>query len=601
MASDSSPTHPTSTHKPTWPMKSFIAQVAWPFRWYLLGMAAVQLTWSIDLTLRPYLIKWILNTATQGQSDVMVYQLALLSALFCVTLGIVIGAFRCYDWIIMRMEPELRQHIADTLMKHVIRHDHAFFQNHMSGALTDQVNNVTRSVPQMLKVFVERFFVITFALIIAFATMLQFHKVLACVIASWVLLFVGATAAIARKAQQLAKHAAAARSRATGSLTDTFSNMLSVRLFTGEKHEEQLLHHAFTQTAHAERDRDWLLLKIQAFHTFSFLILEVISLTILVQGFSSGWVTPGDFSLILGINFSLIWILWGLMQDLTMFIKAFGEISQGLKTLTTPLEMLDAPHASLLRIHEGTVVFDNVTFHYSETNKIFDSLSTTIYAGQKVGLVGCSGSGKSTFVNLMLRLLDIQGGRICIDNQNIAEVTQESLRQAIALIPQDPSLFHRTIRENIRYGRPNASDAEIAQAARYAHADEFIESMPLKYDTLVGERGLTLSGGQRQRIAIARAFLKEAPILMLDEATSALDSVTEAYIQDSLTHLMQNRTTLVIAHRLSTLMHMDRILVFDKGLIVEDGTHQELLARKGLYSTLWNAQIHGFLPDQIVS
>ncbi|MGI4776029.1 MAG: ABC transporter ATP-binding protein, partial [Janthinobacterium lividum] len=219
-------------------------------------------------------------------------------------------------------------------------------------------------------------------------------------------------------------------------------------------------------------------------------------------------------------------------------------------------------------------------------------------SGEKIGLVGYSGSGKSTFVNLILRLYDIESGEILIDDQNIASVTQDSLRANIAMIPQDPSLFHRSLMENIRYGKIGASEEEVIEAAKAAKAHEFIKALPQGYDSLVGERGIKLSGGQRARIAIARAILKDAAILIFDEATSALDSVTEGYIQDSLNKLMQNKTTIIIAHRLSTLMKMDRIVVFDGGKITQDGSHTELLSEDGLYKTLWNAQIAGFIDDQ---
>jgi len=244
------------------------------------------------------------------------------------------------------------------------------------------------------------------------------------------------------------------------------------------------------------------------------------------------------------------------------------------------------------------ITFDHVKFHYKGTEPLFQDKSIEIKAGQKVGLVGYSGGGKSTFVHLILRLYDVTDGTILIDGQNIKSVTQDSLRENIAMIPQDPSLFHRSLIENIRYGRIDATDAEVVEAAAKAHAHEFIERLPQGYDSLVGERGVKLSGGQRQRIAIARAILKNAPILILDEATSQLDSVTENLIQDSLWELMQNKTTVVIAHRLSILLHMDHILVFDKGKIVEDGTHSKLLAKGRLYKNLWDAQVGGFLGDE---
>jgi ATP-binding cassette subfamily B protein len=249
-------------------------------------------------------------------------------------------------------------------------------------------------------------------------------------------------------------------------------------------------------------------------------------------------------------------------------------------------------------VSQGHIEFSKVKFQYHGAYSLFQNKSVTIDAGQKVGLVGYSGSGKSTFVNLILRFYDVVEGQILIDGQDISKVTQESLRRAIAMIPQDPSLFHRSLMDNIRYGRLTASDEEVIAASQKAHADDFINVLPEAYEVLVGERGVKLSGGQRQRIAIARAVLKNAPILILDEATSQLDSVTESRIQDSLWELMQDKTTLVIAHRLSTLLHMDRILVFDKGHIVEDGTHNELLNIRGLYKTLWDAQVGGFLPDK---
>ena len=261
-------------------------------------------------------------------------------------------------------------------------------------------------------------------------------------------------------------------------------------------------------------------------------------------------------------------------------------------------ELEDKQDAATLIVSKGQITFEGVKFHYKGTEPPFQNKSVTIEAGQKVGLVGYSGGGKSTFVNLILRLYDVTDGRILIDNQDIRDVTQDSLRSQIAMIPQDPSLFHRTLMENIRYGRVAATNAEGIAAAKKAHAHEFISKLPQGYESLVGERGVKLSGGQRQRIAIARAILKNAPILILDEATSQLDSVTERDIQESLWQLMQDKTTIVIAHRLSTLLHMDRIIVFDQGKIVEDGTHTELLSKRGLYKTLWDAQVGGFLPDQ---
>ncbi|MGH8595814.1 MAG: ABC transporter ATP-binding protein, partial [Gammaproteobacteria bacterium] len=287
----------------------------------------------------------------------------------------------------------------------------------------------------------------------------------------------------------------------------------------------------------------------------------------------------------------------GLSRKFLEFFEYLGNVNDGVSAIIRPHEVIDSPDATPLTVTRGHLRIENLQFWYVPDRAVFVNLNLDIPAGQKVGLVGFSGSGKSTLLNLILRLFEPQSGRITIDGQDIQGVNQESLRAAIAMIPQDPMLFHRTLMENVRYGRLDASDAEVIAAARSAHAHEFIMESEAGYDSLVGERGVKLSGGQRQRIALARAILKDARILLLDEATSSLDSITESYIQQSLTDLMRNKTVVVIAHRLSTLAYLDRIVVFDDGRIVEDGTHAELLARAGHYARLWTMQAGGFLPE----
>jgi ATP-binding cassette subfamily B protein len=344
-------------------------------------------------------------------------------------------------------------------------------------------------------------------------------------------------------------------------------------------------------------------------------------LSALIFGYQKGIVSPGDFALVMMTNFNIINTLYQLSHMLRDFIANWSAVDQAIALLeTSEMTHSDKPNATALNYTHGQITFDQVKFHYKGTEPLFQNKSIEIKAGQKVGLVGYSGGGKSTFVNLILRLYDVTDGDILIDGQDIRDVTQDSLRASIAMIPQEPSLFHRSLMENIRYGRIDASDQEVVSAAKKDHVHEFISTLSQGYGLLVGERGVKLSGGQRQRIAIARAILKNAPILILDEATIQLDSVTESLIQESLLELMNSpieyhprengdldldfrlrgndknrKTVLVIAHRLSTLLHMDRILVFDKSKIVEDGTHSELLAKAGLYKSLWDAQVGGFL------
>jgi ATP-binding cassette subfamily B protein len=291
-------------------------------------------------------------------------------------------------------------------------------------------------------------------------------------------------------------------------------------------------------------------------------------------------------------------VLRSLSEDISRAAELIGSITQGVSIALLPLTIQDPQPAQSLQVRRGAITFDQVKFNYKGATTLFHNKSVTISAGQKIGLVGYSGSGKTTFINLILRMYDVTAGAILIDGQDIRQVTQVSLHRAIGLIPQDPSFFHRSLLENIRYGRLDASDAEVITAAQQAHADDFIVRLPQGYASLVGERGVKLSGGQRQRLAIARVFLKNAPILVLDEATSQLDSVTEQVIQQSLKRLMHGKTSIVIAHRLSTLLQMDRILVFEAGAIIEDGPHEALLAKGGLYKTLWEAQSGGLLDLQ---
>jgi ATP-binding cassette subfamily B multidrug efflux pump len=289
-----------------------------------------------------------------------------------------------------------------------------------------------------------------------------------------------------------------------------------------------------------------------------------------------------------------------ILRTITSLFESIGSVQNGMQTISRPNAIADRPDAAPLAVGAGEIRFEDVSFHYGRPGGIIDHLSLAIRPGEKIGLVGRSGAGKSTLVNLLLRFYDVEGGRILIDGQDVVGVTQESLRAAIGVVTQDTSLLHRSIRDNIRYGRPEASEAEIAAAANRAEADAFIRNLVDQrgrtgYDAQVGERGVKLSGGQRQRVAIARLILKDAPILVLDEATSALDSEVEAIIQEQLYGLMQGRTVIAIAHRLSTIAMLDRLVVMDAGRIVETGTHQELVARGGLYAELWRRQSGGFI------
>src|SRR3990167_3522280 len=380
-------------------------------------------------------------------------------------------------------------------------------------------------------------------------------------------------------------------------ILEILTNISNVRLFSKNKYESKYLTAYLKDEVNKSQKAMWNIELANIGYAINGSFLIIGTTYMLIYAWGHRWISLGDFTQIgMQTIWSLGWV-WHISFMLTQFTRELGTVKNSLKLINVKHELVDKPNALSLIVKKGEIQFKDVCFYYRKKSIVFNHLNVTIHPGEKIGLVGFSGSGKSTFVNLILRFYDLQSGQIQIDNQTIAEVTQDSLRSQISMIPQDPSLFHRSLMENIRYGRLNASDEEVIQASKLAHCHEFIEFLDQGYHCLVGERGIKLSGGQRQRIAIARAILKNAPILILDEATSSLDSVTEKIIHEGLENLMKNKTTLVIAHRLSTLANMDRILVFHHGKIIEQGTKESLLELKGHFYTLWNMQSNGFLPE----
>ena len=332
---------------------------------------------------------------------------------------------------------------------------------------------------------------------------------------------------------------------------------------------------------------------IQAIFSF---IVEFIVFYVAVIYWKGDFLSVGAFVLIQLYVMGLSGQLWGFARIIRDFYEGYADAKEMIEIMKLPYEIKDTIIAKPIIVTSGEIVFDNVNFSFNETREVLSNIKLKINAGEKVALVGPSGAGKTTFVRLLLRFYDVTGGHIEIDGNDIKNITLESLRNNISLVPQDPLLFHRTIKENIRYGKPNATDEEVVEASRLAHCVEFIENLPNKYDTYVGERGIKLSGGERQRVAIARAILKNAPILILDEATSSLDSNSESLIQDALSTLMRGKTTIVVAHRLSTIKKMDRIVVLKNGSILEEGTHNSLIRKKdSLYKDLWTLQAGGFI------
>jgi ATP-binding cassette subfamily B protein len=406
----------------------------------------------------------------------------------------------------------------------------------------------------------------------------------------WTLIFIGVSYYLSLQIHHISEELTEKSTTFVGKLFDSITNILAVRLFGHRKFEIAFLDTSAEEKVEKEKELGWSNIKLNFIMDIMANILIIYLISFLIFERQYGRVSIGDFTLVFTLALSVIDLVWDVSRHYMRFVEEMGKSTHALKTILIPHAIKDTDNAQPLIIKQGKIEFKNINLALGKKKPLFENFSVTIYAGEKVGIVGPSGSGKTTLLNLIVRLMDVDDGTILIDGQNIKNVTQDSLHQNISFIPQEPMLFHRTILENIRYGRLDASKRDIIQAAKKAFAHDFIQNLPQGYNTLVGERGTTLSGGQRQRLAIARAFLKNSQILILDEATSALDSVTEYYIQKSLESLMEHKTVLSVAHRLSTLMKMDRIIVLDKGVVVEEGRHKSLLRNKGQYYKYWTMQ-----------
>lgn len=482
----------------------------------------------------------------------------------------------------------------------MLRQSLSFFADEFAGRVTTKVMQTALAVREVLFTLIEVVLGIGvyFITIVALAGGFDLRLMLPFI--AWIVLFCGAMGFFVPRLGKVGQEQAHARSSMTGRVTDAYTNITTVKLFSHTRREAHFARAAMEDF----KDTGYRQMRLVS----QFEIVNQVLVVALIGG-AGGWAVwlwhAGQIgagavaavtAMALRVNGMSHWIMW----QMTSLFESIGTVQDGMATLTREPRVRDVPGAPALKVSRGEVRFEEVWFNYNGERQVFAGLNLVVRPGEKIGLVGRSGAGKSTLISLLLRFYDLDRGRICIDGQDISQVSQDSLRAAIGMVTQDTSLLHRSIRDNIAYGRPEADEAQIRAAAERAQADEFIRTLTdpqgrRGYDTMVGERGVKLSGGQRQRIAIARVMLKNAPILLLDEATSALDSEVETAIQESLNEMMEGKTVIAIAHRLSTIAAMDRLIVLDQGRIVEEGSHAELLRKQGIYAKLWQHQSGGFL------
>jgi ATP-binding cassette subfamily B protein len=579
----------------------FLWSVIKPYKWWYLLMMQAPIINSFYKVFSILAIKLVVdaftNAAVPEYSD-FIYPITLfVSAILVMEFGWRISHFA---W--MKTQPFVRADIAAKAYDYIQNHSYNFFQDTHSGSIVSKVKGILAGYNNLWFGIHHRLAVPLLEILVTIIALGFINLQLFIFMTLWGCVFFPVMLKMCFNVSKFATETTDSQHKAMGFIADNITNIFSLFSFASKKRELNKIKD-FLNSDTAKKDYVWVRYELKmSFVGIAFYATMLISLFIfMIHLRRIAVITTGDFVFVMTITFFVVDNIWKLVNEVGDFVGKMGDFKSSFSILQTPQDPIDKADAKELEVTRGEIIFKDISFGYKEGKQIFSNLNIHVKAGEKVGLVGYSGAGKSTLVSLLLKNFKVIGGDILIDGQSIYDVSSDSLRLQIALIPQDTLLFHRSIGENIGYSKENATSPEIESAARKAHIHEFITTLPNSYNTLVGERGIKLSGGQRQRVAIARSILKDAPILILDEATSSLDSQTENHIQASLNLLIddKSKTVIAVAHRLSTLKHMDRIIVLDKGKIIEDGTHEELLKNNGYYYNMWNMQAGGFLPDSL--
>jgi len=566
--------------------------------WLTAGVITFVTLGIVSAMAMPFLYKELVDTLASGQAHATIYD-KLIQILFLI-LAVDIVAWATWKvavYCMIFLESRVMKEINDECFNFLHHHSYNFFNSEFVGSLVKRVNRMVRSFEDIIDRVIFDLLPTALRVTIVAVVLFTIDKILGIAVVVWCTAFLIVNYFLSiYKLKKYDLPKVKADTRVTGYLADTITNNINIKLFSALPDEnrgfQKVTRHWYDKTLVA-----WLFNgHIEVVQGALMVALNFFVMYFAIQLWDDGLISIGTFVLLQGYLLEMFRQLWDFGRVVRTLYERLADAEEMTEMFDTPFEVKDAKKAQPLSISRGKVEFKNVTFAYDEETGVLNDLSFNVKPGEKVALIGPSGGGKSTIVKLLLRLFDVKSGAILIDEQNIAKVTQNSLRAQIALVPQDPILFHRSLKDNIRYGRRNASDEEVVAAAKLAFCHDFIEKFPQKYDTFVGERGVKLSGGQRQRIAIARAILSNTRILILDEATSSLDSESEKLIQDALQNLMRNKTTFVIAHRLSTIVNVDRILVLEEGRVVESGSHAILMKKEGsLYKKLWELQVGGYL------
>lgn len=569
--------------------------------WVAGIVLAIPLTILVNTYLPPLIIANIMHRLTTESvpADQLWYVFGPTLLLYTVLVFVGIITWRFVDYFMWRLQIRAQQDIAEKIFNHLLKRSADFHANNFTGSLVSQSNKFLSGYINIVDTTIFQVYPMLVGIVLTITILLPKAPMYVLGLTIFSVLYILAAFLISSPIRRISIKVASAESRQTGLLADAITNIMTVKSYARGQYERARFHGA------TERTRQNMF-RLSQLHQRQMNTFGIIGKAISAGALAIAVVSVVKFHADIGVVFLIVSYTAATTDQLFRFgndsmrayNRSFGDASDMAMILSEAPEIIDPASPEPLRISKGQIEFNAVTFvHNGAAMPIFDQFSLHINAGEKIGLVGHSGAGKTSFTRLLMRFSDIDSGAIRIDGQDIAAITQDDLHRAVAYVPQEPLLFHRTLAENIGYGKADATVEEIEYAAEQANAKDFIATMPKGFETLVGERGVKLSGGQRQRVAIARAMLKDAPILVLDEATSALDSESEVLIQKALWKLMEGRTAIVIAHRLSTIQKMDRIIVLDEGTIVESGTHQELLANGGTYAKLWAHQSGGFIDD----